>query len=364
MNRSSFIGLSAVVVVCAAALAQAPARTQVAGTVTAVKAEANQISIKSDKGEAVTISLNERTPIVRIPAGETDVRKGTKIPIASVAEGDRIVAIGQPPAESKEMEARSVLVMSKADVAQIHQKDREDWQKRGITGTVTAIDPAATTLTVKAGLKTITVTPSERTIYHRYSADSARFADARPSSFAEIKDGDQLRVLGDRNEDGSAIKAEKIVSGSFRQLAATVTSVSAGTGEIQVKDLATKKPLAIRINADTTMRKLPDMMARALARRYQPGGGEGEGRGGPAGRGPAGSGDVAQMLDRLPALPFSELKPGDAIMVSTTAGSDPSRVTAITLLAGVEPLLTASPTATRDIMSGWNLGSGGDSESQ
>ena len=49
-------------------------------------------------------------------------------------------------------------------------------------------------------------------------------------------------------------------------------------------------------------------------------------------------------------------------MVSTTQGSDPGKVTAITLLAGVEPILTAAPTATRDIMSGWNLGGGGEGE--
>jgi hypothetical protein len=70
------------------------------------------------------------------------------------------------------------------------------------------------------------------------------------------------------------------------------------------------------------------------------------------------------MLDQLPAMPLAELKPGDAIMVSTTQGSDPTHVTAITLLAGVEPLLTASPTATRDIMSGWNLGGGGSEGNQ
>ena len=43
-------------------------------------------------------------------------------------------------------------------------------------------------------------------------------------------------------------------------------------------------------------------------------------------------------------------------MVSTTMGSDPSHVTAVMLLAGVEPLLTAAPNSARDIMSGWNLG--------
>ena len=51
-------------------------------------------------------------------------------------------------------------------------------------------------------------------------------------------------------------------------------------------------------------------------------------------------------------------------MVSTTQGTTPGRVTAIMLLAGVEPLLTASPEATRDIMSGWNLGGGGDTGGQ
>jgi hypothetical protein len=72
-----------------------------------------------------------------------------------------------------------------------------------------------------------------------------------------------------------------------------------------------------------------------------------------------GGGDIGQMLERLPAVPLSELKPKDAIMVSTTQGTDPGRVTAIMLLAGVEPILTAAPNATRDIMSGWNLGGGG-----
>jgi len=71
-----------------------------------------------------------------------------------------------------------------------------------------------------------------------------------------------------------------------------------------------------------------------------------------------GGGDIKQMLDHLPAVPLAELKSGDAIMVSTTEGTDPTHLTAIMLLAGVEPLLTASPNSTRDIMSGWNLGGG------
>ncbi len=132
-----------------------------------------------------------------------------------------------------------------------------------------------------------------------------------------------------------------------------------------VKDLASKKPLVIKVDSETTMRKLPEQMARMLARRYAPGARSEapQSAAGPAGRGGRG-GDVGSMIDSLPAISLADLKSGDAIMVSTTQGSDPGRVSAITLLAGVEPLLTASPNATRDIMSGWNLGGGGGDSGQ
>ncbi len=49
--------------------------------------------------------------------------------------------------------------------------------------------------------------------------------------------------------------------------------------------------------------------------------------------------DVQDMLERLPTASLAELKPGDVILVASTAGTDPTRVTAITLLAGADALL-------------------------
>ncbi len=357
--------LAAILAVAAAisAAAQTPAagnRAQLSGTVTAVNADAKQLTLKGDKGDDVTVTTSDRTLILRIPPGETDPKKGTKIALTALNPGDRAVIIGPAPSDPKTWAATAVLVMSKGDVASLQQKDQDDWKKRGTTGTVTTIDAAAKTVVIKSGSHTFTVQPSDKTSFQRYSLDSARFSDAKPSTFPEIKTGDQLRVLGNKNEDGTVIQAEKIVSGSFRQIAATITAINPQTGELTVKDLATKKPLTIKIDADSAMRKLPEpgrahVGAPLCSRRpgRPTGAGEAEVE---AARG----GDVGQMLDNLPAMPISELKPGDAIMVSTTQGTDPGRVTAITLLAGVEPLLTASPTAARDIMSGWNLGGGGD----
>jgi hypothetical protein len=66
-------------------------------------------------------------------------------------------------------------------------------------------------------------------------------------------------------------------------------------------------------------------------------------------------GDLQDMLERMPQLKLDELKPGDAIMLSATNGADPSSVTAINVLAGVEPLLTAAPKGGQQIFGNWNF---------
>ena len=178
--------------------------------------------------------------------------------------------------------------------------------------------------------------------------------------------------LYEKNADGSEITAEEVVSGSFRNIAGTITSLDAAGATLVVKDLATKKQVTIHITAEAQMRRLPEMMARMLAARLKgtsPEGGVGaSGAGGRpeyasgapqqrngGGRGPAGGGDPEQMLSRLPPIQLADLKKGDAIMLVSTDGA--TEVTAITLLAGVEALLEA-PAASQNLLNNWSMNSG------
>jgi hypothetical protein len=380
LSLTLFLFLSA-----AAVTAQTPPAARVTGTVTAVDAAAKQITVKTDKGDTVTISTTDKSFLFRLPPGETDMKKAPKIAFSDLAAGDRILASGQQPADGKTMDARTIVIMTKGDVEGIHQKETEDWQKRGTVGIVSTIDPATKSLTLKAGSKEVAVHVSDKTEFMRYALESAKLSDAKPGKFEEIKAGDEVHVLGNKDGDGASVTAEKLVSGSFKQIAATIKSVSATSGELVATDLATKKPITIHVIGDSTMKKLPADLAAMLARRYNrpaggdaaaggrgPGGQGGQGgmnRGGGAPGGPGGpggggrgggrGGDIKTMLDNAPAVTLADLKAGDAVMITTTEGTNPGHATAIMLLAGVEPLLTASPTATRDIMSGWNLGGGG-----
>lgn len=90
-------------------------------------------------------------------------------------------------------------------------------------------------------------------------------------------------------------------------------------------------------------------------------GGQGNGGGGgmrPGGPGMAGGGrgemNPQQVLSRAPEIKFSDLQKGDAVMLVATQGSND--VTAITLIAGVEPLLEAP--ASQDLLSSWSMNNG------
>ena len=89
----------------------------------------------------------------------------------------------------------------------------------------------------------------------------------------------------------------------------------------------------------------------------RPGGGGGFPGGGMGGRA-GGPPDIQQILARMPAATLGDLQKGDAVMIVSTQPNESGEVKAITLLAGVEALMTASPSATQAMMlSPWSLSS-------
>ena len=65
--------------------------------------------------------------------------------------------------------------------------------------------------------------------------------------------------------------------------------------------------------------------------------------------------DLQQMIGRLPASTISDLQKGDAVMLVGTESSTKA-ISAITLLAGVEPILQSSPNGgASSILSPWSL---------
>ena len=332
------------------------------GEVASVDAEQKHVVLQEDKtGTLYIVSFTDKTSVLRVPPGETDIKKATRIAITDIAAGDRLLAVGQRGTGAT-ADARTIVIISKSDMALKQQHDQEEWEKRGISGTISAIDAAENNLTVTVGDKKFKVQTTDKTEFRRYSADSAKFSDSQKSTFADVKNGDQIRALGEKNAEALTLKAERVVSGTFLRVVGTIKEMDAQSGQIKLTELLTGKSFNVRVTPKCTTRKLPPEVANLIAQRLVPGA-QGAGRGG-AGGGlgalRASGGDINQILDRLPPSSISDLKPGSAIVVSGTAGAEPGRVTAITLITGIEPIANAVPNLIRDLIGGWNVGGGGD----
>ena len=331
---------------CLACVSFAQTQTRVLGEVTG-KSDA-EITIKTDAGQTVSVPVNTETKVLRVPPGQTSLTNATAITLNDVSAGDRVLARNN-----------QVIIMSRTDLQQKQAADAAEWQKRGIAGRVTAVDANGLTLAA-AGGRTVRVDATPKTMFRRYAPESVRFADARPSALAEIRVGDQVRVLGDLS--GEAVSAEAIVSGSFRNFAGAVASVNAAAGEITVTDLETKAPVLVKISATSNLRRLPPMMAQAISQRLSgapvapadPGSTRSRSAGDPGPVAAGGPRDLGQLMDRMPVLALTELKPGDALIIAASAGVDTSQASAIAVLAGVEPLLTG-PDADRRLSGPWSL---------
>ena len=384
---------------------QSASATGIQQTIGSIKSiDDNGLTLTSDADEEYRITISDTAKILRVAPGQKDLKTATPLQKSDLQVGDRILVRGRVASEPHTLTAAAVIAMKQADVSAKQDKDREDWQKRGVGGLVTAVVAVSGTITISqtsfAGTQSIAVHTTKSTILRRYAANSVKFDDAKIAPLDQIKPGDQLRARGTKNADGTEIAADEVVSGTFRNLSGTITTVDTAANTLTLRDLISKQSVVVKVTGDTQLRKLPPEFAQRIAMRLKaaaageiPGagmaagggggnsavpnqgnggrlgsgqvaGGQGpggqSGPGGPGGMGgrPGGPPDIQQILARMPAAKLGDLQKGDAVMIVSTQGNGTEEPRAITMLAGVEAFLTASPSATQAMMlSPWSLSS-------
>ncbi|HKR10591.1 MAG TPA: hypothetical protein VJT15_00940 [Pyrinomonadaceae bacterium] len=340
------------------------------GEVKTIDAAAKQLSIKTDAGSDVSVVVNDKTTYKKLAPGATSLTSAADTTFAEITQGDRIMARGTVSEDRKTVPASMVIVMTKGDLAKKQEAERLEWRRRGIMGVITALKPDTKEITINnrtmAGMQSVVIPVSDKTEMSRYAPDSIKFGDAKPSTFGELKVGDQLRALGDRSEDPLRFNPQKVVTGSFRTVGGVVTAVDPATGEVKINELEKKTPLTIVVKQDAVLRRFPADIGAMMGGMRGPGGAPGAapgataggapaggqpaqaGQGQPGARPPQGGGpgggpgrgfNINDMLERLPVITVADVKAGDTIIVSSTQGVDPTRLTAISLVAGADTLL-------------------------
>ncbi|MFL6467119.1 MAG: hypothetical protein ACJ72Z_04085 [Pyrinomonadaceae bacterium] len=325
------------------------------------------------KDAQLNVELSGKTEFKRIAPERPNLASATPSTLAEIAAGDKVIVSGVFGDDRSKLPARTVYLMSQSDIAKKNANETQRWTTRGISGKVASINSQTGQIGVEVrglmGTTTVMISANDGATFKRYAPNSVKYSEAVTSSVGDIKAGDMLRAVGDKSADGLSFQAEEIVTGAFQTVAGTVKSIDAEKNEIVITNLQNKKDMTVSLGTASVMKKFPEEMAQRLAqfqgaggpRPAGPNGGQtvqqtpatgqpGPGPGGnPAGGparmmgGPGGrAGGIDEMLERFPNITAADLKVGDMIAVSSTRDGSLDKISAIKLLAGVEPFVRAA----------------------
>ena len=205
MRRSLPILLTAFLLGAPLLRAQAPSRFL--GTITAISG--NTLTVKTDTDGERQVGVPSSAAIKRISPGQKDLSNADTLQFSDLEAGDRVLVKLDPASPGPPAQALQIVAVKQADLVKKQEQEREDWQKRGVSGLVKSVDPANGALVLISGTgaaaKSITVHTTKATILKRYAPNSVRFDEAKPAPIDAIHPGDQLRARGTKNDAGTEI---------------------------------------------------------------------------------------------------------------------------------------------------------------
>jgi molybdenum-dependent DNA-binding transcriptional regulator ModE len=294
-------------------------------------------------------------------------------PVAAVASslseigiGDKILISAFLSADKTKATARTIYLMTKADISKKNQTEQEKWNK-SITGKIVLVNESVKEVTVAiktpTGDKNVILSTFSDTIFRRYSDESTNYKDAKIGSFNELKIGDQIRAVGEINADGSIVKAGEIISGSFKQVWGKIVAINLVTSEITLQAASEKqgKTTIIALKNSSILKKYPEELAQITMMKMMSnamGGGNAtvrpptqQGSSTPqppkptTGNPPTPASNTTVQIDentfdKFQPITLAELKVGDTIAMLCPNKEGLEKLTAIRLLSGMDFLNT------------------------
>lgn len=326
------------------------------GTVQSISG--TELSVKNSSGALMQVEVGQDARVLRIEPGEKSLQSAVKIPLSSIAVGDRVLARGTTSSGGKQLQASLLVAIKQSDILEKQAQEREDWEKHGVGGLVASVDSAAGTVTLKrSGKPPLVIQTSSATVLRRYAPGSFQFDQAKPAPISSIKPGDELRARGAPVEgsNGDRFAAVEIVSGTFRNIAGPIVSVDPSASRLTVIDIASKHPVTVEVTPSTQVKKLNASVAGEIAADLRRASAKKKKKAPQSQQSQPGF-DPHALLSQAPAVPLSSFTKGeDVMMVATEAGN--GAATAVTVVGGVKPMLDASAAGSQAILSSaWNLG--------
>jgi hypothetical protein len=287
--------------------AQVPANTPsgcaAVGVVFNVDLTRHALMVKDKTGFIATIDLPVQAAIHKMAVGGA---KPGRIGLQDIHQGDLVCVEGN--AEAKTF--NKVSVVTRTDAQRAQREAALQWQASSVFGKILTIDAAAHQMAVAPLIVQNPPPPTQISLspdvqYRAYPMTALRISDATAIAFSDLQQGDTVYVRGKGAPGDLNLQATLVVKGGMRGILGTLREV--GNSSVRIQEFGTGRTLDISI---------PSSMTYRITRELTNAGG-------------------TPKLDesRLATIQFSDLQPGDTVMVLGVTDYDTNKGTGLGLIS-------------------------------
>ncbi|MCD9189247.1 MAG: hypothetical protein LUM44_22715 [Pyrinomonadaceae bacterium] len=297
------------------------------GKISAINIESGEITLLTAENVSFTVNTKNVTDIRQVSAGATTLQDSAIISVAQISVDDRVLVRGKL-SDKNVIAAKQIIVIKKDDLEKREALKREDWKKRGIAGTVVKTDATNKKISVlmQGQTQPIDISFPNNVVIQRYQKNAANLNDFKPSNFEEIKEGDQIRVLGNKSSDGLQMNAEEIFVGSFNTRVGKVVSIDLQNNELKIAE-PSNKTISVSVNPESIIRRVtPDTAANGKARTNEANG----------------KINLTGLQENLPKINLADIKVGEIIAVASSSDSGAEKILGLVMVTGIDSLMGQS----------------------
>lgn len=259
----------------------------VVGIVFDLDLQRRSLMLKDKTGFIAKIDVPAQVEIAKLGVGDAASRPGP-IALSDVHQNDLVCIEGNPGDNS----FNRISVVTRSDSQRAQRSVALQWQSSSVFGQILFLDRESHTMVVNPQIPQDPPPPtrillSQDVEYRSYPITALRIADATPIAFEDLQLGDAVYVRGKGAPGDPNLQATLVVKGGMRGILGTLREVSGSN--VRVQEFGTGRDLLIAIPSSMAFRT-----TRELTR----------------------SGGTTRLDEsKLAAIQFSDLKPGDTVLV-------------------------------------------------
>ncbi len=280
-----FIAVTAVWSLYAQVLPGTPSGCAAVGVVFDVDLTRRALMVKDKTGLIATIDLPAKAAIHKLAVGgSTPGRIGLK----DIQKGDLVCIEGN--AEAKAFD--KVSVVTRTDAQRAQRDVALQWQASSVFGQILSIDAEGRKMTVTPLIAQNPPAPTQISLppdveYRAYPMTALRISDATAIALKDLQPGDTVYVRGKSAPGDPSLQATLVLKGGMRGITGTLLAV--GNSSVTIQEFGTGRTLDISIPSSMTYRTTREL---------------------------TNAGGTPRLDEsRLATIQFSDLQPGDTVMV-------------------------------------------------